>query len=85
VNNAIQPVKATLSHLTNANCSQYFHVKTVRGEQVLFVTFRKNRARQKNFLAAVRQTAAFFRKTKMRLSVEKPLRQKSNPRNLAAP
>jgi hypothetical protein len=46
VNNANQPIKSSDFHFSNTNYSQLFQVKNACGEQVLFVTFRKNHARQ---------------------------------------
>jgi len=44
VNNASQPVKSSDSQFVNVNYSPRFQVKDACGEQVLFVTFRKNLA-----------------------------------------
>ena len=52
VNNANQPVKSSCSHFSNVNYSPHFQTGNTCGEQVLFVTFRKNRARQESFQGA---------------------------------
>jgi hypothetical protein len=64
VNNSNQPVKSSDSDFTNANYSQLFQARNGCGEQVLFAKFWKF------FIAARRQTAAFFKKTKAALCRE---------------
>jgi hypothetical protein len=64
VNNSKQPVKSSDFHFSPVNYSPLFQARNGCGEQVPFAKFWKN------FVAARRQTAAFFKKTKAALCRE---------------